>query len=204
MDQKDTFGEIACQWLGDGNAAYPLMGLPYMDLENICTMFDIPEKKQDKLIMRQEDANSHITWGDTDPTERQLEDSMLHLRYEGRELLPLRTSAGIVFIQEKYLAPLDDMEYMQLYERRAGDNGVYIVAKVGMVVQAVIMPMDVVSKDLIERMEELTDLCRMALTKKNFMRGERERAEVDRDQSTLFQVDESTGEITGEGGQENG
>ena len=146
------------QWLGDGIAAYPLCGLPYMEIENICAMFDIPEKKQAKLIMRQEDAPVAFSMDDTDRTERELADSLLHLRYEGRELLPLRTSAGVVFIQEKYLAPLDDTDYMRLYERRTESGGVYIVAKIGMVIQAVIMPVDVVSEKLIGRMEELTSL----------------------------------------------
>ncbi len=64
------------------------------------------------------------------------------MRYDGRDLLPLETSAGISFIQEKYLAPLDSLEYMQLFERRSTDGGLYIVAKVGMIIQAVIMPMN--------------------------------------------------------------
>ena len=43
MDQKDDDGEIVAQWLGDGKSAYPLVGLPVMDLENICA---IPRKSR--------------------------------------------------------------------------------------------------------------------------------------------------------------
>ena len=194
LQDRQTAGEPE-QWLGDGYAAYPISGLPYLEIDNICTMFDIPEKKQEKLIMRQVNAPESINWEDTDPTERQLVDSIMHLRYEGRELLPLRTSAGIVFIQEKYLAPLDDTDYMRLYERRNGDGGIYIVAKIGMVIQAVITPVDVVSEDLIQQMEELTDLCRTALLKKEQMYAPQNREESDKDQRTLFKVDKSTGEV---------
>lgn len=176
LQDRQTAGGTE-QWLGDGCAAYPISGLPYLEIDNICTMFDIPEKKQEKLIMRQVNAPESINWEDTDPTERQLIDSIMHLRYEGRELLPLRTSAGIVFIQEKYLAPLDDTDYMRLYERRNGDGSIYIVAKIGMVIQAVITPVDVVSEDLIKQMDELASLCRTALMKKNLMQNEREREE---------------------------
>ena len=51
LDERDATGEIVGQWLGDGKSAYPLVGLPVMDLENICAMFDITEKKRDKLVM---------------------------------------------------------------------------------------------------------------------------------------------------------
>ncbi len=32
INQKDAAGNIVYQWLGDGRAAYPLVGLPFMDL----------------------------------------------------------------------------------------------------------------------------------------------------------------------------
>ncbi len=55
MDQKNDIGETVYQWLEDGKSAYPLVGLPIMDVENICAMFDITEKKREKLVMRQVD-----------------------------------------------------------------------------------------------------------------------------------------------------
>lgn len=194
-DQCMEGGEVACQWLGDGYAAYPMAGLPYMDTENICAMFDIPEKKQEKLIFRHNSAPDSLNWEDADPLERQLDDPKLCVRYECRELLPMRTSEGIIFIQEKYLAPLDNLDYMRLYERRSRGGGVYIVAKVGMMLQAVIMPMDVVSEGLVDRLDELTDMCRTAMLKKNRARTERDEAE---EPGPLFQKGGDDGEGAGE------
>ena len=114
MDERDAAGEVVGQWLGDGRSAYPLVGLPVMDLENICAMFDITEKKREKLIMREMDAPDTMNWEDTAPLERQLDDPKLCVRYDGRDLLPLETTAGVTFIQEKYLLPLDGLEYMRL------------------------------------------------------------------------------------------
>ena len=114
MDERDAAGEIVGQWLGDGKSAYPLVGLPVMDLENICAMFDITEKKREKLVMRRADVPDSMDWGDTAPLERQLDDPKLCVRYDGRDLLPLETTAGVTFIQEKYLLPLDGLEYMRL------------------------------------------------------------------------------------------
>ena len=167
MDQKDNDGEIVYQWLGDGKSAYPLVGLPVMDVENICAMFDITEKKREKLIMREMDAPDTMNWEDTDPLERQLDDPKLCVRYNGMDLLPLETSAGVTFIQEKYLLPLDGLEYMRLYERR-GRNGDlrYIVAKIGMIIQAVIMPMDLPDKDFMVLLDDLMRQCRDAMRKK--------------------------------------
>lgn len=198
FDQVDENGEMICQWLGDSGAFYPIAGLPYMDTDNICAMFDIPEKKQEKLIMRHGHAPDSVNWDDTDEEERQLDDPKLCVRHEGRELLPLRMSAGITFIQEKYLEPLDNLDYLGLYERKFKGGGLYIVAKIGLVVQAVIMPMDIVNKDFIDRMQELTDLCRVALREKNWKRAAQEEEEregaVDQGQGTLFQGGEDAKE----------
>lgn len=163
MDQKDDEGNIVYQWLGDGKAVYPMVGLPVMDVENICAMFDISEKRRDKLVMREMDAPDTMRWEDTDPLERQLDDPKLCLRYDGMELLPLKTTAGVTFIQEKYLLPLDGLEYMQLYERKTTAGGMYIVAKIGMILQAVIMPMDLPNMEFMNTLNELMQQCRDAV-----------------------------------------
>lgn len=164
MDKRDTDGEIVSQWLGDGKSAYPLAGLPVMDTENICAMFDISGKKREKLVMREMDAPDKMNWEDTDPLERQLDEPKLCVRYDGMDLLPLETSAGVTFIQEKYLLPLDNLEYMRLYER-GGRNGepFYIVAKIGMILQAVIMPMNLPDQDFMYLLTDLTRQCREAM-----------------------------------------
>ena len=193
-DKADENGEVVCQWLGDGYAAYPIAGLPHMGVDNLCALFDIPETKREKLIFRQDAAPDNINWEDSDTLEYQLENPKLCVRHEGRELLPLRTSAGITFIQEKYLAPLENLEYLQLFERKSRNGGVYIVAKIGMMIQAAIMPVDVVDRDFVDRMEELTAMCLAALRKKNWLRAGQEQTEQGRGQGTLFQGGEDAGE----------
>ena len=197
INQTDADGEIVYQWLGDGRSAYPLVGLPVMDVENICAMFDITEKKREKLIMRQMDAPDTMNWEDTDPLERQIGDPKLCVRYDGRDLLPLETTAGITFIQEKYLLPLDGLEYMRLYERRGTDGGLYIVAKIGMILQAVIMPMDLPDKDFMEALNGLTSQCRDAMRRRAL--AQRKDAALEQEPGPLFRegaeaVEEGAGE----------
>ena len=197
INQTDADGENVYQWLGDGRSAYPLVGLPVMDVENICAMFDITEKKREKLIMRQMDAPDTMNWEDTDPLERQIGDTKLCVRYDGRDLLPLETTAGITFIQEKYLLPLDGLEYMRLYERRGTDGGLYIVAKIGMILQAVIMPMDLPDKNFMELLNDLTSQCRDAMRRRAL--AQRKDAALEQEPGPLFRegaeaVEEGAGE----------
>ena len=197
INQTDADGEIVYQWLGDGRSAYPLVGLPVLDVENICAMFAITEKKREKLIMRQMDAPDTMNWEDTDPLERQIGDPKLCVRYDGRDLLPLETTAGITFIQEKYLLPLDGLEYMRLYERRGTDGGLYIVAKIGMILQAVIMTMDLPDKNFMELLNDLTSQCRDAMRRRAL--AQRKDAALEQEPGPLFRegaeaVEEGAGE----------
>ncbi len=52
FDEMEKGGVFIRQWLGDGRSAYPLSGLPVLDEENLCAMFDIPERKQKRRKRR--------------------------------------------------------------------------------------------------------------------------------------------------------
>lgn len=138
--------DVVSQWLGDGYAIYPITGLPYMDEENIYSMFDISAKQQEKIIFRHGPAPEGINLDDVDPTERRLSDDGLSVVYDGGILKPLQTRNGISFIQNKYLSPLEDViEMVQLYERATPQGTPYIVAKTGFFLAAVIMPYSVIN-----------------------------------------------------------
>lgn len=198
FDKISEGGEIR-QWLGDGRAIYPLSGLPILDDENLCAMFDIPEKKRRKCSFHRTAMPETLNVEDWAEGELALNDDWPTVEDNGYALKPLSTREGIVFIQNAYLVPLEDMaDYLQLYERRDASGQTYIVAKNGMEITAVIMPMDVVTKKFIDRMQELTDLCRVALRKKYWKRAAQEEEEragaVDQGQGTLFQGGEDAGE----------
>ena len=50
-DRIDRSGEIT-QWLGDACALYPLDGLPILDEESFCAVFDITGKQREKILFR--------------------------------------------------------------------------------------------------------------------------------------------------------
>ena len=37
-------GDILTQYISDGSAVYPVVGLPQLDKESLLTIFDVPEK----------------------------------------------------------------------------------------------------------------------------------------------------------------
>lgn len=37
-------GDMLTQYIGDGSAVYPVIGLPPLDAESLLTIFDVPEK----------------------------------------------------------------------------------------------------------------------------------------------------------------
>lgn len=58
-DRIDRSGEIT-QWLGDGYALYPLDGLPILDEESFCAVFDITGKQREKILFRHERLPEHL------------------------------------------------------------------------------------------------------------------------------------------------
>lgn len=182
FDKISECGEIV-QWLGDGFAAYPLNGLPILDEETLCAVFDISEKQLKNTSIRRLTMPDVLNVDDTDPAERVLNDDDFSIIYAGTELKPLKTRNGIIFIQQKYLAPLDDvLDVVHLYERVTSDGQTYIVAKAGLLIAAVIFPYSVVNEKFVNRLEEVARESRRVLNEPPPVRM----AERDPDQGSMF------------------
>lgn len=139
-DRIDRSGEIT-QWLGDGYALYPLDGLPILDEESFCAVFDITGKQREKILFRHERLPEHLNVEDVaagDKLVREYETTFIN---GGLRLKPLKTNNGVTFIRSLYLSPLEDViDMVQFYERTTPQGGSYIVAKAGFLTAAVIMP----------------------------------------------------------------
>lgn len=192
-DQQQSDG--VSQWIGDSSAMYPITRLPYMDEENIYSMFDISAKQQEKIIFRHKHTPEGINLDDTDPTERRLDDESLSVVYDGSVLKPLSTRNGISFIQSQYLSPLEDvMDILQLYERETPNGAPYIVAKVGFFLVAVIMPYNVINKQFVLQLATLANRCNKALNEK--INAGYQITAKDESQYKM-EVDDRTGEVIG-------
>lgn len=161
------------QYIGDGSAVYPISGLPELDEESILTIFDVPEKQREDWLVRYRDIPEGISFEDTDATEKIIEQGNLSIVYSGKTLKPLQTRRGLVFIESRYLSPVSDvLDVLELYE-------------------AVIMPCDVISAQIVQRLQELTRQCAVSL---DLREQERER-QAAADTAGQFKVDPETGAI---------
>lgn len=152
------------QWISDGAGCYPLHGLPILDEGNVFTIFDIPEDKRNKFFF--DPSGSFLATpdiSDTVPGEQQLEQGKLALFAGGRVLLPLKTASGLVFINNKHLAPFNDSENgVVLFERIDKRGKTYIAVKEGFILVGIIYPLNVITKELVEELEALSKLALVA------------------------------------------
>lgn len=98
--------------------------------------------------------------------ENALETADIEIGFGGTLLLPLHTSQGIRFIDKAYLRPLADCDedMLMFYERTTTDGDLYIAVKVGMILAAVIHPLDMVNEKFVEKLREITKDCAIALS----------------------------------------
>ena len=93
----------------------------------------------------------------------------------GQILLPLKTSLGIVYINQKYLAPFKDSKNgVTLHERITPNGAVYIVAKEGFLLTGIILPLDVITKGFVDELESIYKLSAVAAENKKLSREEAE------------------------------
>lgn len=182
------------------SAVYPVVGLPQLDKESLLTIFDVPEKDRDNYFVKTLGVPAGISFEDTDETERHVEREGVSIIYSGRTLKPIRTTRGLVFIESRYLSPVADvLDVLELYERRTTEGTPYIVAKAGFLLQAVIMPYDVINQQFVESLQGLTRECEFSLSEKERREREaRDRFTFTEPEQCSLNVDPDTGEVVEE------
>lgn len=156
------------QWIGNGMAAYPVYGLPYLTEESVFTIFDIQEKQRGGWAFKRDKLPKGICFEDNDDSEKPVMENKFTIMYAGCTFKPLHTNNGIVFVESRYVNPLGDvLDAMEFYERTSSASGMsYIVAKVGFLLQAVIFPFDIVNDEFVKHISLLADKCRTMYDRK--------------------------------------
>lgn len=198
----ERYGESGgvIQYIGDGAAAYPVTGLPKLDKESLLTIFDVPEKQREDWFVQVAGIPSKISFEDTDANEKPVEREAISIAYSGKTLKSLQTRRGLVFIESRYLSPVADvLDVLELYERRTAEGTPYIVAKAGFLLQAVIMPYDVINQQFVESLQDLTRECEFSLSEKERREREaRDRFTFTEPEQCSLNVDPDTGEVVEE------
>lgn len=148
------------QWLGNGDAAYPVFNLPPLDEDTAPAVLDFDEEKAKTLTVRYVDFQSKFDLREKNDDEEALTAVLLRFLYKGETLDAWQTESGrIVLVDPTYTKPYfaDESSVPVLYLRRA-DRGDYIVGKSGMFVTSMIMPYELdatMTLDLGEKFQRL-------------------------------------------------
>lgn len=184
---------VLTQWISDGRACYPLLGMPYLDEDTVCTVFDIPEKKQEKMMIRCQGWPAGLRVDDHSNADRMVDQMAISINYGGSTVVPMLTrGGGITYIQRKYLAPLEDAADTLIYCEREDSNGQrYIAVFNGLLIAAIIYPYDIISDDFMEKAETIVRLTERELKQKKIMgKSKASQEDEDMDQGTLFEEPE--------------
>ena len=130
------------QWVGDGNSAYALPeSLEGANEKTMCAIFDIPVEKTEDYLSRRSSWPEVYSEADEHTGEADLTfDTDMLVKFLGKDLLPCEADGRVYFVQAKYIKPIEDCDGLRLTLRRTPEGTVYIAAKDGMFLQAVLVP----------------------------------------------------------------
>ncbi len=129
------------QWISDGCAIYPLFNLPRFNKNSIFKTFDIPPKQEEKMYFSHSDKlPSYIIFKDIADNDNILIPYDLTVIFDAVQLIPIRTSKGLQFINSKYLSVFNNTELLTICERNTKDGDVYFAIKSGLVLISIVFP----------------------------------------------------------------
>lgn len=154
------------QWISDGEAFYPLYGLPKFDESELYSTFDISEKQQKKIVFRHcGNLPAAFDFSDYCAFERECVRKYLLVTGES-EVAPYHTTQGIKFILQKHLSPLSDAQQLSICERKTAAGEIYFAVKIGFILLALIMPHDALNETYVEQLRNFANECDRAFEKK--------------------------------------
>lgn len=183
FEKRSTEGSVSEQWISDGSGTFLAEGFPYLDKDTLMAFFDVSEVKREDWQVFHNDFPTTVSFDDASPEEKVIEAHNITIQHGKKTLQTLHTSEGITFIDTEYLKPISDIrDSIEFYERRTITGQLYIVAKAGMMIQAVIMPFEYLNKTSIAQLEMLLNGCQEAYKKqssKNFYYAQGEMVRID-------------------------
>ncbi len=158
--EKQMHSGVVLQYLSDGVAAYPIFGLPRLRKESLLRLMDVEESEWNKWHVSILDvAKTKLSLSDTDEREERIFGCAYPIETtEGTVLCFSTENNGILFLNEKYLGPISDTVEKEFYRRKHGDME-YIVVKHGLMLDAAIMPMQMICEAFVDTWREFLARC---------------------------------------------
>ena len=154
------------QWISDGYAIFPLEGFPKVTPATLCDMYDIPESKRKKMLLREEYTFPAGIDFDDRSAQKEVAPISVALRIAGNTHIPYLSNRGVAFVDTRYLAVYDtaDQDYLQLYERFEPGGIQYFAIKIGMILSGIILPnKDILNPDFCADLSLLATACQNTL-----------------------------------------
>ena len=130
------------QWISDGVGAYTLDGLPYLDEESVCAIFDIDAKKRDKLVVSHAGTLPEgMDFTDYHRGDDPLEQLDFQMSLGGNELTLFRDGGGgLVVIKSAYRKPLEAWNECECFKRVDSEGRPYVAVMSGCILRGLIYP----------------------------------------------------------------
>lgn len=162
------------QWISDGCATFPILGMPKMNDKEILTFLGFSD--DDGIQVHDLPFEDRLT--DTETGEELIKDFGPVILSGDRELQPLYTSLGALLINSAYIAPLYTHKgegELRYYLRLDRNHEPYIAVKKGLYLIALICPVATWTEgeDIADRYRKFVERLSVA----NFNFGEDETAE---------------------------
>lgn len=139
-EENGELEEPARQWMGDGYAVYPLDGMPYLAEREVCAIFDIDEKKRDKIVINHfENLPEYVSLADQMETDEPLEEIRFQMSLGDDELALFRDEGGrLVVIKAEYKKPIDNWKECQCFKRLSADGKPFVAVMSGCILRGLI------------------------------------------------------------------
>lgn len=130
------------QWIGNGYASFPMLGMPELDEETVFTCLDFDKKTTEKMQVGNVSLAAFNLRDEYADGDKELTSVILRFVYEGHTIDAWRTKEGeITFLDAAVTKPLiKDDDQTVLILRQTSESMSYVVGKNGMFITSVIMP----------------------------------------------------------------
>lgn len=139
-----TDGEgVVRQWISTGAAAYPVDGLPFLQVENLPTLLSLSEKELEKVRLEDGTKPDCISLRDVSAGERYASTADVTLNVGPMELLPVEAQMKTYFIDMAPCSPiLAEYPNAELWMRETAGGLKYFAVKNGMLLVGIVMPLE--------------------------------------------------------------
>lgn len=143
------------QWIGDGCAMYILAGIEPMSWESLASMLDYTEKDIKRISYLERSASEDL-FSENNSTDVQIEAPPKRVIIKDKEYLIFETETRLVFIDGRYLKPIDVDDQTTYFTRTFQDGHIALCVKKGFLPEAVIMGVEFTEEKIDEWFNEIS------------------------------------------------